>query len=436
MLLIGLTGGIGSGKSAVAARLASRGATVVDADAVAREVVQPGTPGLAAVVEAFDESIRTPVGALDRVALGRIAFADEAARQRLGTITHPLIAQRSAELVAAAEAAGAQVLVHDVPLLVENHLQGAYDVVVVVEAPLDLRLQRLAARGMAEGDALARIASQASDEQRRAVATYVVDNSGTEAGLDRRVDLLWNAFTVGHDPASAALPVSKNQIRKAGLRLASDQAVTGDHELLRSVVVAHQQPLQAALARAAAVGAGAPAARLKTQDTLLEKLRREAGDLSSVQDVAGVRLVVQGGRDEQDRVVTLLTAAFGRGATRVKDRRLVPSHGYRAVHLVARVRGLPVEVQVRTAPQHSWAQLLEALADRWGRQVRYGAPPDDPDTQGAPGRTRAETVAEVRVWADVIDLIEQQGRGSSTSASLGQLTHAMALVARVVGSRT
>lgn len=199
MLRVGLTGGIGAGKSAVAARLAARGAVVVDADAVAREVVATGTPGLAAVVEAFGAGVLASDGALDRPALGRIVFVDAEARRRLEAITHPLIGRRSAELIAAAEASGARVLVHDVPLLVEGGLAGAYDTVVVVQAPLPLRLQRLRDRGLPEEEARSRIAHQASDEERRAVATYVVDNAGDLAALDRRVDDLW-------DTIAAALP--------------------------------------------------------------------------------------------------------------------------------------------------------------------------------------------------------------------------------------
>ncbi len=193
MLRVGLTGGIGAGKSAVAARLAARGAAVVDADAVAREVVAPGTAGLAEVAAAFGPVVLAADGSLDRPALGRIVFADPAARRRLEAITHPRIGARTAELAAAAEAAGTAVLVHDVPLLVESGLQGTYDVVLVVEAPLDVRLARLAGRGLPAAEARARIASQA-DSQRRAVATYVVNNAGSLAELDARVEGLWRGF--------------------------------------------------------------------------------------------------------------------------------------------------------------------------------------------------------------------------------------------------
>ena len=195
MLRIGLTGGIGSGKSTVARLLAERGAVVVDADAIAREVVEPGTPGLAAVVATFGEDVLTPDGALDRPALGAVVFADPDARERLNAIVHPLVRERAAELAAAVPDDG--VVVHDIPLLVESgqagtgDARGAHDLVLVVETDLDTRLERLVQRGMTEEDARARIAVQATDEERRAVADVVLDNSGTPGELAAQVDRLW-----------------------------------------------------------------------------------------------------------------------------------------------------------------------------------------------------------------------------------------------------
>ncbi|PRY50619.1 dephospho-CoA kinase [Geodermatophilus tzadiensis] len=189
MLRIGLTGGIGSGKSTVAALLAARGAVVVDADRIAREVVEPGTPGLAAVVGAFGPGVLTPDGALDRAALASVVFADPEARARLDGIVHPLVRARAQEVVA--RAAPDAVVVQDVPLLVETGQAGQYDLVLVVEADLETRVARLAQRGLGEDDARARIAAQATDEQRRAVADVVLDNSGDPDALAGQVERFW-----------------------------------------------------------------------------------------------------------------------------------------------------------------------------------------------------------------------------------------------------
>ena len=189
MLRIGLTGGIGSGKSTVAGLLADRGALVVDADRIAREVVEPGTGGLAAVVDAFGPGVLTADGALDRAALASIVFGDPAARARLDAIVHPLVRARAEEVVA--QAPPDAVVVQDVPLLVETGQAGRYDLVLVVEADLGTRVARLALRGLAEEDARARIAAQATDEQRRAVADVVLDNSGDREALTAQVERFW-----------------------------------------------------------------------------------------------------------------------------------------------------------------------------------------------------------------------------------------------------
>ncbi len=190
MLRIGLTGGIGSGKSTVAGLLAARGARIVDADRIAREVVEPGTPGLDAVVAAFGAGVLTPEGALDRPALAAVVFADPEARRRLDGIVHPLVRARAAELVAAAPPDA--VVVQDVPLLVETGQGASYDLVLVVQADLATRVRRLVGRGLSEDDARARIAAQATDEQRRAVADVVLDNSGTVEELEAQVDRFWS----------------------------------------------------------------------------------------------------------------------------------------------------------------------------------------------------------------------------------------------------
>jgi dephospho-CoA kinase len=196
VIRLGLTGGIGSGKSTVSKALAALGAVVVDADVVAREVVERGTPGLAAVVEAFGEQVLQPDGTLDREALGKVVFGDDEARKRLSGILHPLIGARSAELWAAAEQGGAAVLVHDVPLLVESKLEGMYDEVLVVDVPPEVQLDRLVRlRGMAREDAEQRIAAQATREVRLASATRVLHNDGTVAQLEAQVRVLWDEVT-------------------------------------------------------------------------------------------------------------------------------------------------------------------------------------------------------------------------------------------------
>jgi dephospho-CoA kinase len=185
-----LTGGIGSGKSAVARLLAGHGAVIVDADAIAREVVEPGTPGLAAVLAEFGAGVRAPDGSLDRPALARIVFADPAARRRLNAIVHPLVGARRAELVSAAPPGA--VVVDDIPLLAENGLGAGFDLVLVVTAPEPVRVRRLRAdRGMTDDEARSRMAAQATDADRAAIADVVIDNSGTPADLAARVDALW-----------------------------------------------------------------------------------------------------------------------------------------------------------------------------------------------------------------------------------------------------
>jgi len=190
MLRIGLTGGIGAGKSTVARRLVKLGATLVDADVIAREVVQPGSPGLASVVAAFGDEVLDEDGALNRPKLASIVFGDPDARRRLNGIVHPLVGQRTAELVAAA--ADDAVLVQDIPLLVEGSLAPSFPLVVVVHATVEERVRRLVAdRGMTAEDARARIAAQASEAARRAAADVWLDNSGTPDAVLAEVDRLW-----------------------------------------------------------------------------------------------------------------------------------------------------------------------------------------------------------------------------------------------------
>lgn len=194
MLKVGLTGGIGAGKSEVSRRLTARGAVLIDGDAIAREVVRPGTPGLAAIVDEFGEEVLLPDGTLDRPRLGKIVFSDPARLARLNEITHPLIGRRSQELFEAAPPDG--IVVYDMPLLTENNLAGLHDVNIVVDVPVEVQVARLVGqRGMTEEDARARIAAQATREQRRAIADFVIDNSGPLEELDAKVDELWAELT-------------------------------------------------------------------------------------------------------------------------------------------------------------------------------------------------------------------------------------------------
>ncbi|MEU7277820.1 dephospho-CoA kinase [Streptomyces sp. NPDC045431] len=190
MLRVGLTGGIGAGKSEVSRLLVSYGAVLIDSDKIAREVVEPGTPGLAAVVEAFGPEILTPEGTLDRPRLGSIVFADPDRLATLNAIVHPVVRARSAELEAAAGQDA--VVIHDVPLLTENGLAPLYDLVVVVDASPATQLDRLVRlRGMTDAEARARMAAQATREQRLAIADLVIDNDGPLEALEPRVREVW-----------------------------------------------------------------------------------------------------------------------------------------------------------------------------------------------------------------------------------------------------
>ncbi|MCX4861167.1 dephospho-CoA kinase [Streptomyces canus] len=190
MLKVGLTGGIGAGKSEVSRLLVEHGAVLIDADRIAREVVAPGTPGLAAVVAAFGEDVLAEDGGLDRPKLGSIVFADPDRLAVLNSIVHPLVGARSRELESAA--AEDAVVVHDVPLLAENALAPLYDLVVVVDASPETQLDRLVRlRGMTEQDARARMAAQATREKRLEIADVVVDNDVPLEELRRRVQEVW-----------------------------------------------------------------------------------------------------------------------------------------------------------------------------------------------------------------------------------------------------
>ncbi|MHC1557303.1 dephospho-CoA kinase [Actinomycetospora sp. C-140] len=241
MLRLGLTGGIGAGKSTVAATLTELGAVVIDADRIAREVVEPGTEGLAEVVAAFGEDVLDADGALDRPALGRIVFGDDAKRQELNGILHPRIGARTAEMVADAE--DDAVVVHDIPLLVENGMGAAFALVLVVDAPVDVRVRRLVeTRDMTAEDARARMAAQADDGARRAAADVWLENAGVAGALREQVERVWHerlvpfAENVEH---GAAVPLPTEVVAPAedrevtGRRLAARVAVAGGEHVRR-----------------------------------------------------------------------------------------------------------------------------------------------------------------------------------------------------------
>jgi|AntAceMinimDraft_1070359.scaffolds.fasta_scaffold06435_2 dephospho-CoA kinase len=198
---VGLTGGIGSGKSTVAGMFADRGAVVIDADVIAREVVRPGQPAFPEIIETFGRGVVSDTGELDRAALANIVFTDDKALAQLNAITHPRIAARTQELMAAADPDA--VVVYDMPLLVENNLTEGWDWVVVVEAPLSQRIERLRERGVGADNIEQRIAAQASDAQRAAVADVVIVNDGDLSDLATRVDAAWRQVAHGKGAADA-----------------------------------------------------------------------------------------------------------------------------------------------------------------------------------------------------------------------------------------
>ena len=214
MLRIGLTGGIGAGKSAVSATFSERGGVVVDGDVISREVVEPGTEGLAALVEAFGDGILLPDGALDRPALAAKAFSNDESRATLNAIVHPLVGKRRSEIIAAVPEDS--VVVEDIPLLVESGMAPFFPLVVVVYADAELRVKRLVEhRGMAEADARARIAAQADDAQRRTVADIWLDNSGSSEVLIERAREVWDQRIMPF-----ARNISAREVVRAPVRLA------------------------------------------------------------------------------------------------------------------------------------------------------------------------------------------------------------------------
>lgn len=201
MLIVGLTGNIAAGKSAVAARLAAHGAPIVDADLLAREAVAPGGPALAAIAARFGASMLAADGTLDRAALRQLVFRDAAAREALNAIVHPEVSRLRDAAVARLRAAGATLVVCDIPLLFETGLDREMDRIVLVDAPVDVRRDRLMRdRGLSAADADAMIAAQMPAERKRPLAHYVIENDGSRDALDAQVDAVW---TVLHAAATA-----------------------------------------------------------------------------------------------------------------------------------------------------------------------------------------------------------------------------------------
>ncbi|MEH0109938.1 dephospho-CoA kinase [Tersicoccus sp. MR15.9] len=262
MLRIGLTGGIAAGKSVVSARLHERGAVLIDADRLARDVVAPGTDGLAAVADAFGPDVLAPDGSLDRPALGSIVFGDDGARATLNGIVHPRVRAEADRRIAAAPPDA--VVVQDIPLLVETGQADAFALVVVVQAPEDARVRRMVEqRGMSADDARARMAAQASDEQRAAVADVVLINDGTVEALTAAVDRLWDERIAPFEGALLAGRPSDRALERAAGRGTP------------------WTPDDGVLARAAG------------------RIRRSGGDaLASVDPVAAVRAGGRGGQNE------------------------------------------------------------------------------------------------------------------------------------------
>lgn len=199
MYRIGLTGGIGAGKSVAANRFQELGAVVIDHDVLARQAVAPESPGLAQVVAEFGPEMLLPDGSLNRSALGAVVFGDADARRRLNAIVHPAIFDLSAAAESAAQNNNDKsIIVHDIPLLVETGQEADFDLLLVVDAPAELRVQRLMqARGLSEADARARISAQISDEERLAPADKILDGAGTVANLRHQVDVLWEEIVKG-----------------------------------------------------------------------------------------------------------------------------------------------------------------------------------------------------------------------------------------------
>lgn len=315
MLRVGLTGGIGAGKSTVARRLVELGATLVDADQVAREVVLPGTVGLARLVEQFGEGVLDADGALDRPGLGEIVFGDQEARQRLNGILHPLIGERTAELIA--EAPRDAVIVQDVPLLVEGAMAASFPLVMVVHTPEPERIRRLVEdRGMTEDAARARIAAQADDEARRAAADVWLDNSGSADAVRAAVDEIWKDRLLPFDAALRGGPLP--QLRRVE-QVAPDPAWAQQYERLAARVARAVGGAAVRLAHVGPTSTTGSAAPDVIDIELVVKALDEIGGFAA--NLAAVGFLRSGTGAECDAVdVTFVSADPGRpAAVRVRE---------------------------------------------------------------------------------------------------------------------
>jgi dephospho-CoA kinase len=208
MILVGLTGNIGSGKSSVATLLAEHGATIVDADVLARRAVELGTPAYERIVARWGSAVLSPDGHLDRAALRRIVFADPQQLEELNRIVHPEVERLGNELIDAARARGDRIVVCDVPLLFERHMTDRFDRILLVDADRAIRLERLVKdRGLRETEAMEMIAAQMPAELKRARADFIIDNNGSLAQLERRVDDVWNALVEEEEPRHTAATI-------------------------------------------------------------------------------------------------------------------------------------------------------------------------------------------------------------------------------------
>lgn len=373
MLRVGLTGGIGSGKSTVATMLAQRGAVVIDADALAREVVAPGTDGLARIRERFGDRVVGPDGALDRREMASLVFGDDKARADLEAITHPLVAARTAAL---RDAAGPdKIVVYDVPLLVENDLGADYHLVIVVDAHPQVRIERLVGRrGMSEADVRARMSHQASDAQRAAAADVLLCNDDSEQELGRAVDDLWTRRLQPFDENLRA------QRRSEWHRL--DVAVPYDEEWPRQA-----ERLIARLSRA--LGQRAPE---------IEHVGSTAVPGMPGKDVIDLQIGVSELKDADDPefVATLERLGF----PRLEDVRmdhptgelLDPELWVKRYH-VSCDPGRVVHIHVREVDSAGWQSAL--LFRDWLR-----ANPDEAEEYVDVKRRLAETTADSRAYAE------------------------------------